>query len=187
MTAPYRGHDDRLLDALDNLERHAFDGSVWRVVRQGRAAFDGSRGSGRWNPSDLSVLYTSMTADGALSEIHFHISRSQPVFPSRIRHDLCEISTKTEQTLILANMDELTALGVKQENYQQLLYHRTQEIAAAAAFLGFDGIIAPSARHTCQNLVLFLDTYNLENAEVVSRQAVDWADWRRKNIKPDSN
>ncbi len=65
----HRGHDDRLLDALDDLERHAFEGSTWRVVREGRAAFDGSRGSGRWNPSELSVLYTSVEAEGALSEI----------------------------------------------------------------------------------------------------------------------
>ncbi|MCP4184473.1 MAG: hypothetical protein GY761_14360 [Hyphomicrobiales bacterium] len=27
-----------------NLERHAFEGSTWRVVREERSAFDGSRG-----------------------------------------------------------------------------------------------------------------------------------------------
>lgn len=184
MAAAYRGHDDRLLDALDDLERHAFEGNSWRVVREGRAAFDGSRGSGRWNPADLSVLYTALEREGAMAEMHFHISRSQSVFPSRIRHDICEISTKTEQTLVLANMYDLVALGVEEARYRDLLYGRTQEIAAAAAFMGFDGLIAPSARYDCQNLILFLDSFNLENLEIVSREPIDWADWRSKNIGP---
>lgn len=182
MLAAHRGHDDRLLDTLDELDRHAFEGTAWRVVRQGRAAFDGSRGSGRWNPSQLSVLYTSLEADGALSEIHFHINRNQSVFPSRIRHDLCELSVMTEQSLVLADMEALVALGVEKEKYQQILYHRTQNIAAAAAFMGFDGLIAPNARHTCNNLVLFLDSYNLENIEVTSRKSVDWREWRKSNL-----
>jgi len=182
MAAAYRGHDDRLLDALDDLERHAFEGTSWRVVRQGRSPFDGSRGSGRWNPSDLSVLYTALERDGAMAEIHFHISRSQSVFPSRIRHDICEISTKTEQTLILANMNELVALGVEETRYREILYDRTQEIASAAAFMGFDGLIAPSARYDCQNLILFLDSFNLENLDVTAREPIDWAAWRRQNI-----
>ena len=173
MSESHQGHDDRLLDALDELERHAFKGTTWRVVREGRSPLDGSRGSGRWNPSDLSVLYTALEADGALSEIHFHISRNQSVFPSRIRHALCKLSTTTDQTLILANMDDLVALGVEKDRYSEILYSRTRQIAAAAAFMGFDGLIAPSARHICNNLVLFLDTYNLENIEVISQTPIN--------------
>ena len=182
MAAAYRGHDDRLLDALDDLKRHAFEGASWRAVREGRSAFDGSRGSGRWNPSDLSVLYTALAGDGAMAEMHFHISLGQSVFPSRIRYEICEISTKTERTLVLANMNELVALGVEEARYRELLHGRAQEIASAAAFMGFDGLTAPSARYDCQNLVLFLDGFNLENLEVASREPIDWAAWRSQNI-----
>ena len=180
MSGSHRGHDDRLLDALDELERHAFEGRAWRVVREGRSPLDGSRGSGRWNLSELCVLYTALDPDGALSEIHFHISRNQPIFPSRIRHELCELSTTTDQTLILADMDALVQLGVEKERYTEILYSRTQEIASAAAFMGFDGLIAPSARHNCNNLVLFLDNYNLEGIEVVSQAPIDWNAWQEK-------
>ncbi len=176
-----RVHDDRLLDALDALQGQAFDGTVWRVVREGRPVLDGSRGAGRWNPSHLSVLYATKEPDGAIAEIYFHLSRGQSVFPSKMRHNLFELKVTTDRTLILAHMADLVALGVEPSKYPALLYPRTQEIAAAAAFMGFDGITSPSARFDCENIVLFLDSFNLENIEIVSETSIDWADWRAKN------
>lgn len=181
-----RAHDDRLLDALDELAGRVFDGAIWRVVRQGRSVLDGSRGAGRWNPSNLSVLYSAKEAKGAIAEIHFHLSRGQSVFPSKMRHDLFELNVTTDRTLILANMADLVALGVEEEKYSAILYARTQEIAAAAAFMGFDGIVSPNARFDCENLVLFLDHFNLENIEIVAETPVDWADWRAKSRFPSS-
>jgi len=178
MTGVRRVHDDRLLDALDELEGSAFDGTIWRVVREGRSVLDGSRGSGRWNPSDLNVLYSARKADGAIAEIYFHLSRGQPVFPSRMKHRLFELKVITDRTLMLANMADLVALGVDEAQYSHILYARTQEIAAAAAFMGFDGIISPSARYDCDNLMLFLDGFNLENIKTVAETPIDWAEWR---------
>jgi len=176
-----RAHDDRLLDALDELAGQIFNGAIWRVVRRGRSVLDGSRGAGRWNPSALSVLYSSMEANGAIAEIHYHLSRGQSVFPSKMRHDLFELHVTTDRTLILANMADLVALGVEEDKYSTMLYARTQELASAAAFMGFDGIVSPSARFECENLVLFLDRFNLENIEIVSETPVNWADWRAKS------
>jgi len=173
-----RVHDDRLLDALDELEGCVFDGTIWRVVREGRSELDGSRGSGRWNPSELSVLYSAREADGAIAEIHFHLSRGQPVFPSRMKHRLFELKVMTGRTLMLANMADLVALGVDEAQYSTMLYSPTQEIAAAAAFMGFDGIISPSARYDCENLVLFLDGFNLEHIETIAETPINWAEWR---------
>ncbi len=181
MTVGRRVHDDRLLDALDELDGHAFGGTIWRVVRDGRSVLDGSRGAGRWNPSHLSVLYSAQAADGAIAEIHFHLNRGQSVFPSKMRHNLFELHAVTDRTLILLNMADLVALGVEEAKYAQLLYARTQEIGAAAAFMGFDGILSPSARYDCQNLVLFLDGFNLESLNVVAESPIDWVDWRAKN------
>ncbi len=180
MTGPSRVHDDRLLDALEELEGEVFDGTIWRVVRQGRSVLDGSRGSGRWNPSDLSVLYSARQADGAIAEIYFHLSRGQSVFPSRMKHRLFELKVITDRTLMLANMADLVALGVDAAQYPQMLYSRTQEIAAAAAFMGFDGIISPSARYDCDSIVLFLDSFNLENIQTVAETPINWAEWRTK-------
>ena len=91
---------------------------------------------------------------------------------------------KTGQTLHLVDMDALIALGVEPSRYGEMLYHRTQEIADAAAFLGFDGLIAPSARWTCQNLVLFLDSFNIEDLDIISEEDVNWAEWIARNRTP---
>lgn len=176
-----RALDDRLLDLVGGIKGQAYEGPMWRVVRKGRDVLDGSRGSGRWNTSDMSVLYGAAIPDGAISEIHFHLSRGQSVFPSRMRHDLFELSVKARQTLVLADMDQLRRLGVEDSRYRELLYDRTQEIAAAASFLGFDGLIAPSARWECQNIVLFLDAIDLEDIRTISSQPVDWKAWRQSN------
>ncbi len=171
-------HDDRLLDQLDDLERHAYDGVMWRAVRKERSVLDSSRGAGRWNTADMNVLYGAQEADGAIAEIHFHLSRGQSVFPSKMQHILYELSVTTDRTLVLANMGDLVRLGVDEATYKQMLYTRTQEIASAAAFLGFDGIIAPNARFDCQNIILMVDQFNVENIEITSERPIDWKSWR---------
>ena len=129
----------------------------------------------------MSVLYGAADRDGAIAEINFHLSRGQSVFPSRMRHDLFELSIRAQQTLVLADMNQLKQLGVDDSRYRELLYTRTQEIGAAAAFLGFDGLIVPSARWNCQNIILFLDVINLEEIETISVERVDWQTWRQSN------
>ena len=155
---------------------------MWRVVRVGRSVLDGSRGAGRWNPASLTVLYGAQEADGAVAEMHYHLNRGQSVFPSRMQHDLFELRIETKETLVLADMDALVRLGVDPARYGEMLYDRSQEIADAAAFMGFDGIIAPSARWQCQNIVLFLDAINLDDIEEVGSDRIDWRAWRAKNV-----
>lgn len=176
-----RSLDDRLLDLVGAIEGTPYDGAMWRVVRTGRDVLDGSRGSGRWNTTEMSVLYGAAERDGAIAEIHFHLNRGQSVFPSRMSHDLFELSVEAKEALVLADMDQLEKLGVESGRYRELLYTRTQEIGAAAAFLGFDGLIVPSARWDCRNIILFLNAVDLEEVRTVSVQPVDWKEWRRSN------
>jgi hypothetical protein len=173
----HRAHDDRLLDAIAKIAPAKYDRSVWRAVREGRSPTDGSRGAGRWNPSDLSVLYCSEERDGSLAEIHFHLSRGQPVFPSRIRHVLWKLGAELPRSLTLLDVEQLTRLGVEMSRYRDILYAKTQEIGAAAAFLGFDGLVSPSARYDCANLVVFLDNAAPEALTEIGSEPVDWTLW----------
>jgi RES domain-containing protein len=172
-----RARDPDLLDALEAHEGVSFEGDVWRVARQERDPLQGYPAAARWDPGTFDVLYTSLSRDGALEEIHFHLSR-QPVFPSKVVSVLHRISVKTQRTLRLADIAALQDLGVAIETYGDLQYERTQEIGDAAAFLGFDGILAPSARWSCQNLVIFTDRFSPTDLIVIESEPVDWAVWR---------
>ena len=177
MTGGRRARDHRLLDALGNLEPEPFEGRVWRAVRAGRLPLEGSSARGRWSPGHFDVVYTSLDPEGARAELYFHLTR-QPVFPSRLRYWLYELNVKTKETLRLANTEALLGLGVEEARYREVLYDRTQAISDAAQFMGFDGLIVPSARWDCLNLVLFVDSVDLDEIDIEARSAIDWTAWR---------
>lgn len=177
MTGGRRARDHRLLDALGKLEPEPFQDVVWRVARDSREPLEGSSARGRWSPGHFDVLYTSLDPNGARAEAYFHLSR-QPVFPSRLRYWLYELNVKTKETLRLANMEALLSLGVEEVRYRDLLYDRTQAISDAARFMGFDGLIVPSARWNCLNLVLFVDAVDLDEIEINGQTEINWDDWR---------
>lgn len=84
--------------------------------------------------------------------------------------------------LIRTTLDNL-GVPVDSDTYPSPLYTKTQEIGAAVHFLGCDGLIVPSARWRCDNLVLFTDNIADLNEQlvVVDSQTVDWLEWRRVN------
>lgn len=172
-----RARDLQLLDALDALTPVPFEGPVWRIVRQGRDPTQGYPAGGRWDPGQFEVLYTALAREGALAEIHFHLSR-QPVFPSRLVSVLHRLSVRTKRSLKLADMTALERLGVDTARFGELDYRRSQEIGDAAFFLGFDGLIVPSARWACQNLVLFTERLEGTAIAVEESEVVDWGAWR---------
>jgi RES domain-containing protein len=176
--AERRARDIELLDALDAHAGVSFEGDVWRIVRAERDVLEGFASKARWDPGTFDVLYTSLERDGALEEIHFHLSR-QPVFPSKLRSVLHRISVRTRRTLKLADLEALAALGITPERYGELSYERSQEIGDAAFFLGFDGILVPSARWECRNLILFMDRMEPGDLTVLESEAVDWTIWRK--------
>jgi len=129
------------------------------------------------------VLYTSLERDGALAEIGYRLSL-EAVWPSRIAHELHRIAAATQRTLEFADVAALTPLGVEVARYHGFDYAATQAIAAAAHFLEFDGLLVPSARAVCRNLVLFLDrAMDGNRLEVLASEPVDWAAWRKQSKK----
>lgn len=177
-----RARDFDLVDALDAMPRVPVQDTVWRVVRNERDPLLCRPSLGRWDLGHFDVLYTSFAADGAVSEMYFHLSR-QPVFPQAVEFTLNEIEVTTRSSLRFADLSELEPLGVSAEEYAGFLNDRTQAIGDAAAFLGFDGIIAPSARWDCLNLTIFCDGLTPEDLVLKDSRAVDWDAWRKKHGK----
>ncbi len=175
MAASGRVHDRAILDALESIAPEPFVGDAWRVTRKGRDALRGSGAGGRWGPAgEFEVLNTSLEREGALAEVGFRLSL-EPVWPSRMEHQLHEISLKMERSLPLTKRDLLANLGVDLARYESLDYRATQAIAAAARFLEFDFLLVPSARHPCTNLIIFMDRVTGRNCTI---------DWRSNKPMP---
>ncbi len=180
--------DAALLDALEASTAIEFEGAIWRVVRRGRDPVLGSSPGGRWDDGTFDVLYTSLERDGALAEMYFHLMRGQPIFPSQMEFRLYELSVALRRVLQLVDTASLEALGLVAPKFGSLEYERKQEeyprmqeIGEAAHFLEFDGLVVPSARWTCQNLVVFTDRVPPEALGMVREHGpVDWDAWKSK-------
>lgn len=174
--------DSKLIDALEAIAPTPFEGRVWRIVKDGRSPLQCSASGGRWDDGSFDVLYTSMSREGAIEEMRFHLMRGQPVMPSKIAHRLFELEIALEHTAILGDLDALAMLGLDigafgrvSYNEKSSEYPRTQEIGETAQFLDFDGLIVPSARSKGQNLIIFCDkTRNLIGSKTHDHGPVKW-------------
>jgi len=181
-----RIRDSELIDALDAMAPSSFAGPVWRVVRDDHDPLMCSAVGGRWDDGTFEVLYTSAAGDGAIAEMWFHLSRGQPVIPSRVSYRLFELRVEIDRVLKFANLDAIAGLGVKTSRYGALShadrhreYPRTQEIAETARFVGFDGLVVPNARWQCPNVIIFCDRVPPDAIKVVRDHGlVDWDRWR---------
>lgn len=178
MVDGHKPRDLALLDALDKLPRSVIRQRVWRTVRDGRDALEGSKSRGRWGHDGMETLYTSHLKDGSVAEIYALLS-AQPVFPSKVQWLTYELQVELDNVATLPTLPELAGLGVDVARYQHREYERTQEIADAALFLGFDGLVIPSARWDRTNLVVFVERVGLGQMALAGPpDRVDWDRWR---------
>ena len=120
--------------------------------------------------------------------MRFHLSRGQPVIPSKVRFRLRELEIKVDGVLDLTQAELLAQIGINMGNLGRLPYlerhgecEACQKVAAAVHFLGSDDPKDPSAilvlnsRHESQNLVLFAD--HIGPDAVVHSRDHGWIDW----------
>ena len=174
-------HDLSLLDRLSAFGPERFEGEVFRATRTNADPVAASISGGRWAPppdgdAGHSVLYTSLERDGAIAEVASFLAELTPI-PGRRQINVTRLAVSTSCTLQLVRTD-LAALGVDLARYGERDYGQTQEIGAALVFLGFDGLIAPSARWPCDKLMIFGDNHGLaETLEPVGMDRVEWREW----------
>lgn len=173
-------HDPDLLDRLEALPKESYDGAAFRATRMSLDPLAGSYNGGRWMRRDAAaIIYTSLVREGALAEIAFHWSQPypRPTKPVVVHH----LRVVAHRTLRLIRAD-LARLGVPDSAYREINLPRTQEIGAAVEFLGCDGLIAPSARWDCDNLMLFPERMGDDAAlELIRSETIDWIAWSEKN------
>ena len=174
-------HDPTLLDRLSTFQSERFEGEVFRATRTSADPVAASISGGRWAPPPdgnvgYSVLYTSFERDGAIAEVVSFLADLTPIPGSR-PINVTRLAVSASRSLRLVRAD-LSALGVDLARYGERDYGRTQEIGAALVFLGFDGLIAPSARWPCDNLMIFGDNHAMAEAlEPIGSERVEWREW----------
>jgi len=182
MISGRKRRDNNLIDAIEAIDPVEYLGTVWRVVREGRDPTRCSRSGGRWDDGTFDVLYTSEDRNGAIAEMKFHIMRGQPVIPSRVNYHLFELELSLGRALRLLDMDALKNVGLDISRFGQISYNeknaeypRSQDVGEVAHFLDYDGLVVPSARYNCLNIVAFSDRI-LPEAMVTIRDygKVDW-------------
>lgn len=128
----------------------------------------------------MPVLYSSLERDGALAEVVSYLTLLTPLPLSRPLK-MSRLGVSTAKTLRLGRLS-LEVLSVDMAQYGTRDYGRTQSIGAALAFLGLDGLIAPSARWRCDNLMIYQANHLLnERLEAIEEAQVDWGEWARKH------
>ncbi len=172
--------DPEILDALDKLSGEPLKTKAWRVTWASRNPLAGGVGGGRWSPpNQFEALYTSLKADGALAEAYYHLSRG-PVFSSSSMK-INQISVKLVNVLTL-DIKNLNLLGIADPLASRIDFNLTQPISEAAHLLDCQGLLVPSARFECKNLVVFMDRIDPEKQLKVSKtEDVNWPAWREQN------
>jgi hypothetical protein len=174
-------HDQGLVDHLSRLRVERFEGEVFRATGVSANPLASSVMGGRWAPSaqdgfDVPVLYTSFEWDGAVAEVVSYLVELTPLPLSRPLK-VSRLGVSTAKTLRLARVN-LESLDVDMNRYGERDYRQTQNIGAVLAFLELDGLIAPSARWSCDNLMIFTANSSLnERLEVIDAEEVRWQSW----------
>lgn len=188
MIGAHRARDSALIDAIESIPHRPYHDKIWRVVRKGKDVLTPSAAGGRWDDGTFEVLYTSLAANGAVAEMHFHIAKGQPVIPSKVTYHLYELRVRVKRSLHLPDIEAVARLGIDTSRYGALSYNdrqqeypRTQEVGETAHFVGFEALIAPNARWQAMNAILFIDRIPPDALEVVKDHGpIDWDVWRKK-------
>ncbi|WP_269584425.1 RES family NAD+ phosphorylase [Roseibium sp. Sym1] len=173
-------YDPELIEHIQSLPCERFDGQVFRTtgLKSDPTAF--STNGGRWAPPDgnnggCSILYTSLERNGALAEVASYLSLLTPVPQKSLALHTLEVAP--QKTLRLA-IGDFSKLGIDASSYNKRNYEKTQLVGAVINFLELDGLIAPSARWNCANLMIFGDNYPLDaKLRIVSTEEISFEAW----------
>lgn len=175
-------HDPELLDALSGLPVTEYEGRVFRVTSKLADPIAFSQSGGRWamdtdKEGGCPILYTSTMREGAIAEVASYFGLLTPVPQKSLKLNTLQVSL--DKTLRLAVAD-FQSLGMDESIYGERNYARTQRVGAAINFLELDGLIAPSARWNCENLMIYGDNHSMEKQlEIVESSELPYAEWSK--------
>ena len=149
-------YDPQLLDYLESKVREEWSGSAWRQVFEGTDPARANIGGSRWNPHGIEALYMSLSKEGAAAEID-HLVNMQPL-PIQKRRLTYPAEVRLRRLVDLSEVEALERAGVTIEEVRANGVRECQMIGGGVAWLGFGGLLIPSARSSSTNLVIYLNS-----------------------------
>lgn len=166
-------YDQDLLDALESLEPKQWEGEAWRFVLGDTDPFQPNTRGARWNPPDTAALYTSLERATVLAELD-HVRELQTPALRRELFFLHNIRTRLTKMLDLTDRTLLATLGVGDTELSSDDQTFCRRVGGAAAWLGYDGILVPSARADGENLVVFVNIQKPDlPLEIIASERLD--------------
>jgi len=174
-------HSLELIEQIEKLPQTSYDGDVFRTTGLKSDPTASSPSGGRWaipehKPGGFSILYTSTERNGAIAEVASYLGLLTPIPQKTLRVHTINVSVKKALRLAIG---DLRSVGIDPSRYTERDYEQTQLVGAAMNFLGFDGLLAPSARWACDNLMIFSNNHSIdEQLTVSSFEDVQYDEWR---------
>jgi len=161
-----------LLEYLQRLAPSPFRGSVYRHMFGERPPTLENTLGARWNPPGVAAIYLSLERETVIAEGD-HALAVQPLRP-RIDRWVYSVSVELSDALDLSAADVLERAGIGAAELDGDDQAPCRAVGEAVAWLGYEGLLVPSARAAGTNLVIF--TANLKPSavfEVGEREAVE--------------
>lgn len=138
-----------IVEQLDRLSRTTFRGTTYRHLSWAYAPISGEGArvnGGRWNPPEsFPVLYTSPSLGVIVAEIRRTAARTNVAPENLLPRRLVRYEVATQRMLDLTDADNLAPLGLTHATITGDDVIPTRAIGEAAHYVGFEGIVAPSA------------------------------------------
>lgn len=153
--------DPHLIELLDQLPRGRFRGEAFRHQGPGYHPLSGEGAriqGGRWNPpNSFPVLYLALNPSIAAAEFYRRSAREgrppEDLLPRRLYRYRIDLGA----VLHFAGQVELTQVDLSPADVSSDDLSRCQAVGEAAHYLGFEGILAPSATSAGETLAVFFD------------------------------
>jgi RES domain-containing protein len=161
-----------MLDTLQSAAMSAWQGIVYRHMFGSHPPARVNTEGARWNAPGLAAIYTSCERETALAEAEYYISL-QPLRP-RAKRTLFTIRVSLHKVIDLTARDLLSRLGVTEDVLSGINQGPCRTIGAAVSWLGYDGMLVPSARrHAGTNLVIFQSDPATNAFEVINEEVIE--------------
>jgi RES domain-containing protein len=142
-----------LLDQLQSFKVAPWEGIVHRHMLGDYPPERSNTRGARWNPPEVAAIYTSLDPATALAEAEYRLGLEP--FRPRAKRTIYRIRLKLKAVLDLSDRASLEKLGITKQHLEGLDFTACQGVGGAAQWLGNDGLLVPSARHSGTNLVVY--------------------------------